>query len=100
MRSENECLRDQMNTLLREIMTMIILLSSWKEGGNKHASRAKSTKLIVAKSEAQKWKLKWKERDEEIQKLTMDKETSAKELATLKSQVALILKRNDINIVS
>jgi cell division protein FtsB len=49
---------------------------------------------IVAKSETQKWivakwearKLKCEERDEEIQKLTMDKETLAKEVATLKSR--------------
>jgi cell division protein FtsB len=33
------------------------------------------------------WKLKLKERDEEIQKLTMDNETLAKENATLKSGI-------------
>ena len=34
------------------------------------------------------WRLKLKERDEEIQKLTMDNETLEKEVATLKSGIA------------
>jgi hypothetical protein len=46
---------------------------------------------IVAKKVAQKWKLKCEERDKEIQKLTMDNETLAKEVATLKSRVVLSL---------
>jgi cell division protein FtsB len=35
-----------------------------------------------------RWRLKLKERDEEIQKLTMDNETLAKEVATLKSGIS------------
>jgi hypothetical protein len=78
LRSENECLHDQMNTL--------------RDGHGK--DRAKQNEaLIVAEREAQKWKLKCEEGDEEIRKLTMDKETSAKEVATLKSRVANMERR-------
>ena len=78
LRSENECLHDQMNTL--------------RDSHGK--DRAKQNEaLIVAEREAQKWKLKCEEGDEEVRKLTMDKETSAKEVATLKSRVANMERR-------
>jgi hypothetical protein len=45
-------------------------------------------RMLRSENTCRMWKLKLKERDEEIRKLTMDNETLAKEVATLKSGIA------------
>jgi hypothetical protein len=49
--------------------------------------------LVLAEREAQKWKMKCEEGDEEIRKLTMDKTSADAEVAALKSRVATMERR-------
>jgi hypothetical protein len=83
LRSENECLHDQMNAI--------------RDGHTKDRTKQNEAQS-VAEREAQKWKMKCEERDEEIRKLTMDKTSSDAEVAALRSRVANMERRiNDSN---
>ncbi|KAL3761667.1 hypothetical protein ACHAW5_002647 [Stephanodiscus triporus] len=78
LRSENECLHDQMNAI--------------RDGHTKDRTKQNEAQS-VAEREAQKWKIKCEEKDEEIRKLTMDKTSSDAEVAALRSRVANMERR-------
>jgi chromosome segregation ATPase len=78
LRSENECLHDRMNTS--------------RDGHAKDRTKQNEA-LVLAEREAQKWKMKCEEGDEEIRKLTMDKTSADAEVAALKSRVATMERR-------
>ena len=78
LRSENERLHDQM--------------TSSRDGHAKDRTKMNEA-LTVAEREAQKWKMKCEEGEDEIRKLTMDKTSAATELAALRSRAANMERR-------
>ncbi len=78
LRTENECLHDQINAS--------------RDGHAKDRTKQNEA-LVLAEREAQKWKMKFEEGDEEIRKLTMDKTSAAAEVAALRSRMANMERR-------
>ncbi len=79
-------LRSVIVVLERENKTLHSRMNESRDGFAKDRSKLNEA-LLIAEREAQKWKLKCEQVDEEIRKLTMDKTSAEKQVEQLKSRL-------------
>ena len=79
-------LRSVIEVLQRENKTLHGQMNESRDSFSKDRSKLNEA-LIIAEREAQKWKMKCEEVDEEIRKLTMDKTSAEKQIEQLKCRL-------------